>query len=70
MGVAAPAKVLHWPYRPHLPASLPGATLTHSGGSALAWVRIMIDDESVTSADADLIAHSRLLLEQHEQESA
>lgn len=64
------AKIICWPYRPHLVSADPGPTLEHHGGSALAWVRIVVDGEAVTSVDAALVANSRLLLEQREVESA
>lgn len=61
--------VIHWPYRPW-PTALPDIVLLHSGGSALAWVRLAGDTVSVTSADPELIATSRLLIEQREADTA
>lgn len=55
--------IIHWPYRPR-PNAVPDVALVHAGGSAVAWVRIVGDTVSVTSADPDLIANSRLLIEQ------
>lgn len=40
--------------------------MTHEGGSAVAWVRVVVDQDGVTSIDPDLAANSRLLIEQQE----
>lgn len=59
------AKLLRWPYTPRLAATT-GVALVHSGGSAVAWVRIVANDEHVTSVDPSLISEQRVLLEQRE----
>jgi hypothetical protein len=69
--VAGRSKVLRWPYLPRLAVGLSESAITHHGGSAVAWVRIVLADGSaVTSADPSLIACSRLLLEQHDVEES
>ncbi len=68
--MAGRTNVIRWPYLPRLAAKAPGTGLVHSGGSAVAWVRIVVGDVVVTSADPELIANSRLLIEQCEEESA
>lgn len=59
------SSVIPWPYRPR-PNAAPDVGIVHTGGSAVAWIRIVDADGSVTSADPELIAKSRLLIEQRE----